>query len=111
MALLSKLTKFYKDESVGLPHDKAEIWDIAWQLAEILKVYGIDEWKGFGLDCEEWLITKLQTSPDSALVDTAVNVLHQSLLDAKGERQNRLFLLLGKDIIAYLLHREDAWQY
>jgi len=41
------------------------------------------------------------------LIDTAVNVLHQHLLDAENEDAGVMMNFLEGDLIRYLLNRED----
>ena len=112
MALLSSLNRFYQNEKAGLPHEKAEVWQLGWQLAEIVEIYGLDAWKGISPDEEAELVEILRCGPDSAVIDTAVNLLHWALLHSQGEEPDweAQFNQLGRDVIIYILNRnsEDA---
>lgn len=115
MSLLNKLTKFYKDEKAKLPHEKAEIWGLAWALAEIMEDYGegSNVWKGSSLYKFDEFVNLLKTKPDVVLIDIAIDMMHQTLLNSQNDdSENLLFTYLGQDIVQYLLTRNDdsAWQ-
>lgn len=110
--LLNKLTKFYKNETMHLPHDPADLFEIGWELAEVLDECGehSNAWKSpVGWDFREF-VEALRTRPDAALIDIAVDMIHRELLAwaGVGEEDECLFSwYLGGDIVRYLLHRND----
>lgn len=109
--LLDKLTRFYKDESLRLPHEKADLLEIGWDLADLLESWGegSNAWKAPSAWEFDDFVAALRTRADAVLIDIAVNSIHQTLLDAEREdSENLLFAYLGQDIAQYLLRRNDA---
>jgi len=106
--LLDKLTQFYKDEKAGLPHNKADLFEIAWELADILEDWGesSNAWKGLSMWSFDEFVHKLRTEYTSALIDIAVDTMHQSLLDQFNEDTNIMMLTDG-NIKNYLLKRNS----
>ena len=119
MSLLSKLTQFYKRELRSLPHDKADLFDLAWQLANLLEDYGPNSnmWKNSEKEFDDF-ITQIRIDKNSVKdlvvwIDTAVDHMHQSLLNSQhDDSENLLFQYLSQDIVQYLLNRDNdsAWQ-
>jgi len=97
--LLARLTRFYKDEAMRLPHRPAELFELAWDLADVLESYGYDS----EVNC-----TALRKQCSVTLIDTAVNVLHQNLLNAENEDTGAMMNYLEGDLVRYLLERENA---
>jgi len=96
--LLERLTRFYKAEARGLPHEPAELFELAWDLADVLEEYNCDG----EVDC-----AALRKEHSVTLIDTAVNVLHQNLLNAENEDTGAMMDYLQGDLVKYLRHRED----
>ena len=107
MSLLNKLTKFYKDEAARLPHDKAEIWDLAWSLASVIENFPMNFKSPANYDGSDEFLTELKTKPSAALIDIAVDALHQTLLTQSGENYELVFHWLAEDIKEYLLSRNN----
>jgi len=106
--VLDRLTKFYTEEANGLPHEKSFLWDLAWDLAETLEVWGSDgnAWK---LSNEEFetTIQQLRQAPSTTLIDTVVNVMHQSLLHNEQEDDSVMFDYCNGNLVEYLLNRDN----
>lgn len=110
MSLLVQLTKFYKNESLHLPHDRADLFEIGYELANLIEDYGeignvrriADD---FGFD--NLLITLRSSVPDAVLIDTIINALHQMLLNSVNEASETMMRLTAGNLREYLLHRED----
>ena len=114
MKLLSRLTKFYKEEENNIPHSHADLFEIAWDLAEKLEWWGPDSnaWKESDEEFDE-MLNELRAKHTVAeyvtLIDTTVNEMHQTLVENGDEE-----ILLGYsqgDIAEYLLRREDPDYY
>jgi len=108
--LLVDLQGFYRNEKAGLPHEKAALWQLGWELARVLTVYGVDAWKNVNPDEERELVELLRQAPDAVLIDTAVNLLHWALLhsQASGPGWEEEFNAVGRDVVQYILSRPDA---
>lgn len=107
--LVKNLKKFYTEESLGLPHDDAMMYEIAHELADIIE--DVNNWTpvlGIFESDEEYdadLLRKNYANPIA--IDQAVNGLHQALLDAidrSGESSEEM-LREGYSLREYLLTR------
>jgi len=96
--LLGRLTRFYKDEAARLPHKPADLFELAWDLADLMEDYGCAN----EIDC-----IALRRQHNVTLIDTAVNILHQHLLDAENEDTGAMMNYLEGDLVRYLLEREN----
>lgn len=109
MQLLGGLTEFYKEEGLGLPHDKAGLWELGWQLSSVLEQYGLDVWKHISPADEQEITYILRNSPDVASIDTAVNLLRWAVLHSQADDLpcdwERHFNVIGRDVVQFLLHR------
>lgn len=105
-SMLALLNQFYEDEAAGLPHYNDDICILAWELAETIKVWGVDNWKEF-YTTPERLEYALRTKPDAAHIDTAVNLLHWAVLAQCNCDPDdfQLFNSLGKNIMEWILTR------
>lgn len=114
MDLLISLTKFYRNEQRHLPHDPAKLFEMAWQLADILEDEGerSNAWKGVPSHYEfDEFVAALRQDSTVALIDAAVHTMHQTLLDSQCEDTGVLMGYLEGDIVQYLLRRDDATLY
>lgn len=107
---LTRLTKFYKDEEAGLPHTKAELWELAYELSEVMQDHAANCKLPSTYDDLDEFLAELKAKPTSVLIDTAVNVLHQALLEYADEDYELTFRWLSQDIVAYLLSRNGGQQ-
>jgi hypothetical protein len=111
--MLDRLTKFYRNEATNTPHTHIELFELAWDLANILEDEGPDSnaWKNG--DDEEFenavrdLRAKHTTSEYTILIDTTVNEMHQTLLDNQLEDTAPMMDYSDGDIAEYLLRRND----
>lgn len=106
--LLNRLTQFYRNEKCHIPHDKTALFDLAWDLADILEDYGPDSniFKGDDEDFQA-LVYRLRHKYDVIAIDTAVNHMHQSLLDSQWEDCGPMLGYCDGDVVEFLLHRND----
>jgi hypothetical protein len=105
---LKKLHKFYQNEERGVPHDDAELFDLAWDLAEWLE----DSEYNFGRDGMIEFASELREAPTVVNIDTAVNWLHQTILDygfCTDEERYEFLSCEGfcGDIVEFLLERNQ----
>jgi hypothetical protein len=117
MKLLKELSKFYHNEAQGLGHYDDDLATLGWYLAETLEEAGIDSNACKDEDEFTALVDALRTQPTSTIIDSAVNEMHQGLLDEidRSGEESELMMALGGDIVEYLLHREEhlesqGWQ-
>jgi len=107
---IEMLIKFYKNEESGLGHYEDDLVELAWALAEVLEEEGPDcnIWKGYEEDFYA-MIEDLRKKHDVTTIDTAVNHMHQGLLDAldrSGGDSTDMMCYHEGDIRSYLLSRE-----
>lgn len=111
--LLNRLTKFYKNEADNIPHSKPELFEVAWDLADILEDWGPDSniWKSGDEEMEETvanLKTKHTVAEYITLIDTVINEMHQGLLSSQLEDEYALMDFCAGNIVEYLLRRNDT---
>jgi len=113
MELLHKLTRFYKEEAQGIPHDEVFLFDLAYDLAELLEREGVGSniTKYDDEDDFNAFVEQLRREHNSVVIDTAVNHMHQGLLDAvdwSGEESMAMMNdeNIAGDIREYLLNRD-----
>jgi len=109
MNLVKNLQKFYREEELGLSHDNALLFAIAYDLADIIEdtnnwtpVLGVFDGDEEG--DAEYLRKHYR---DTAVIDIAIDGLHQALLDAidrSGESSEEM-LRLELSLREYLLTR------
>lgn len=109
MLSLAKLNKFYKEEKDRLPHDAAEIWDLAWMLAEVIEDVPGNCKLPSAWGSVDKFVAELKSKPTAIVVDIAVDALHQTLLAQSSDDYELTFRWLGEDIRAYLLSRNGGW--
>jgi hypothetical protein len=106
--LVKNLKKFYNEETLGLSHDDALLWEIAQDLADIientnnwtpvLSVFSGDEDDDAEILRNNWTVIN---------IDLAIDGLHQALLDTvdiSGESSEEM-LSLEMSLQEYLLNR------
>jgi hypothetical protein len=105
MKVLSRLKKFYKEEASGKPHVKSEMFELAWDLADILEDYATHGDEEFAEHAKT-----LRSEANVVNIDIAVNMLHRELLNHDGVSDRELYKVFfstyGGEIIDYLLNRE-----
>ena len=112
MKILDRLTKFYSNELSGVPHTHVELFELAWDLAELLEDFGVDSnaWKSdedeFDAMLED-LRAKHTVSEYVTLIDTLVHEMHQTLLDNENEDCEPMLQYSQGDIVDYLLNRNN----
>ena len=114
--LLNDLTKFYRNESLHIPHRDEDLFDVAYSLAEFMRARpGIFNAGRLDtdvaddiLDDPDAFVTVLIEQHTTTLIDTAVNLLHHALIESlDDECAEAIDVLFAEDIRQYLLHRND----
>jgi len=108
---ISLVKKFYREEEAGEPHSQEFLDDVGFELADIIENISHNWTPVLGVFSgrEENDADILRRHPGAAAIDTAINGLHQALLDAadpSGESSEEM-LNWGADLRDYLLGRAE----
>jgi hypothetical protein len=110
--VFSNLKNFYRNEAQGIGHYPEDLFELGWQLANLLDAAGPDSnaWKPYpNMDDDiDQHIAALRNEPSVVMIDQTINMMHQGLLDELdwSGSESEMMLVLGGDIAEYLLNRE-----